>query len=134
SLTSPSFVNLQALLKRLSRICRSRMGSTINAPRFSWASTTRRFLFCSASCPAVPVKLPMQEFPQSVPNITEASQNLYELIRSRNIISYPDADIRLAISRAVAVEGARGWKISKEKAAHKIDVVVALGMAALAAA
>src|SRR6266540_2674276 len=34
-------------------ICRSRMGSTVNAPRFSWASTTRRFLFCSASCPAV---------------------------------------------------------------------------------
>src|ERR1700745_170714 len=27
------------------------MGSTVNAPRFSWASTTRRFLFCSASCP-----------------------------------------------------------------------------------
>src|ERR1700757_4072898 len=52
SLTSPALVNLQALLRRLSRICRSRMGSTVNAPRFSWASTTRRFLFCSASCPA----------------------------------------------------------------------------------
>src|SRR5262245_9574305 len=55
SLTSPSLVNLQALLNRLSSICRSRMGSTVNAPRFSWASTTRRFLFCSASCPAVPM-------------------------------------------------------------------------------
>src|SRR5215467_362201 len=55
SLTSPSLVNLQALLNRLSRICRRRMGSTVNAPRFSWASTTRRFLFCSASCPAVPM-------------------------------------------------------------------------------
>src|SRR5439155_13340986 len=30
-------------------------GSTLNAPRFSWASTTRRLLFCSASCPAVPI-------------------------------------------------------------------------------
>jgi hypothetical protein len=29
------------------------MGSMVNAPRFSWASTTRRFLFCSASGPAV---------------------------------------------------------------------------------
>src|SRR5262249_13128908 len=48
-----ALVNLQALLNRLSRICRSRIGSTVNAPRFSWASTTRRFLFCSASCPAV---------------------------------------------------------------------------------
>src|SRR5436305_9402512 len=54
SLTSPALVNLQALLRRLSRICRSRMGSTVRAPRFSWASTTSRFLFCSASCPAVP--------------------------------------------------------------------------------
>src|SRR5262249_45006518 len=55
SLTSPALVNLQALLRRLSRICRSRMASTVNAPRFSWASTTRRFLFCSASCPAGPM-------------------------------------------------------------------------------
>src|SRR5215470_4171535 len=54
SLTSPALVNLHALLNKLSRICPSRRGSTVNAPRFSWASTTRRFLFCSASCPAVP--------------------------------------------------------------------------------
>jgi hypothetical protein len=40
--------------------------------------------------------------------------------------------MRLAISRAVAVEGPRGWKLSKEKQTHKIDVVVALGMAPLA--
>ena len=37
SLTSPSFVNLHALLSRLSRICRSRSGSTVRAPRFSCA-------------------------------------------------------------------------------------------------
>jgi hypothetical protein len=51
----------------------------------------------------------------------------------RNLAVYPDAGIRLAISRAVGIEGSRGWKISKDKPAHKIDVVVALGMAALAA-
>src|SRR5260221_8299572 len=33
--TSPSFVNLQALLKRLSRICLSLMGSVVTAPTFS---------------------------------------------------------------------------------------------------
>src|SRR5215831_10352369 len=55
SLTSPCLVNLQALLSRLSSICRSRKGSTVRTPRFSWASTTRRFLFFSASCPAVPM-------------------------------------------------------------------------------
>jgi hypothetical protein len=76
--------------------------------------------------------VPMQEYPQSVPNITEASQNLYELIKARSLTVYPDSDIRLCVQRAVAVESARGWKISKEKASHKIDIVVALGMAALA--
>src|SRR5262249_4453886 len=35
SLTSPCLVNLKALLNRLSSICRSRMGSTVNGPRFS---------------------------------------------------------------------------------------------------
>src|SRR5437660_532022 len=53
--TSPAFVNLQALLSRLSRICLSLMESAVSAPRFSWASTMRRFLFFSASCPAVPM-------------------------------------------------------------------------------
>jgi hypothetical protein len=75
----------------------------------------------------------VEEFPQSIPNLTEASTNLYELIKGRNLVLYSDADMRLAISRAVAIEGTRGWKISKEKVSHKIDVVVALGIACLAA-
>ena len=48
-------------------------------------------------------------------------------------MAYPDPGLRLAISRAVALETSRGWRISKEKQAHKIDVVVALAMAAHAA-
>jgi phage terminase large subunit-like protein len=77
--------------------------------------------------------VPMVEFPQSVPNLTAASQNLYELIKGQGIVVYPDADVRLAINRAVALETSRGWRIAKEKASHKIDVVVALAQAALAA-
>ena len=38
-----------------------------------------------------------------------------------------------APSRAVAIETGRGWRISKEKQSHKIDVIVALAMAAHAA-
>lgn len=75
----------------------------------------------------------MAEFPQSVPNLTKASQNLFELIKSNSIVLYPDSDIRLAIQRSVAIETTRGWRIAKERSSHKIDVVVALGMAALAA-
>ena len=77
--------------------------------------------------------VPMVEFPQTVGNLTEASSNLYELVKGRNLVAYADADIRLAVQRSVAVETSRGWRIAKEKASHKIDVVVALGMAALGA-
>jgi len=58
---------------------------------------------------------------------------LYELIKGGGIVFYPDASIRLAVSRAVALETSRGWRIAKEKTAHKIDVVVSLAMAAHAA-
>jgi phage terminase large subunit-like protein len=75
----------------------------------------------------------MVEYPQSSPNLTASSQNLYELIKGKNLVAYPDATIRLAVSRAVAIESPRGWRIAKEKQSHKIDVVVALAMAALAA-
>jgi phage terminase large subunit-like protein len=75
----------------------------------------------------------VEEFPQSMPNISETTTRLYELIKQRNLRVYPNDEIRLAISRAVAVEGSRGWKISKERQPHKIDIVVALGMACLAA-
>jgi hypothetical protein len=75
----------------------------------------------------------MVEYNQTLPNLTQMSTNLYELMRGGNLVAYPDPDIRLAMQRAVAVETSRGLKISKEKASHKIDVVVALAMAALAA-
>jgi hypothetical protein len=77
--------------------------------------------------------LTIEEFPQSPANLTAASQNLFELINAGDLVCYPDAGMRLAISRAVAVETSRGWRIAKEKQSHKIDVVVALAMSALAA-
>jgi phage terminase large subunit-like protein len=74
----------------------------------------------------------MREYPQTVGNLTAMGSNLYELIKAGNLVAYPDADIRLAMTRAVAVETPRGWKITKEKQSHKIDVVIALAMASLA--
>jgi phage terminase large subunit-like protein len=74
--------------------------------------------------------IPMKEFPQSVSNLTAIGSNLYEMIKGGNLIVYPDAGIRLAISRAVAKETSRGFMITKEKSSHKIDVVIALAMAA----
>ena len=77
--------------------------------------------------------VPMEEFPQTISNLTDSSSNLYELIKACNLQVYPDATMRLSVSQAVAVETPRGWRIAKEKAKHKIDVVVALGMACHAA-
>jgi len=77
--------------------------------------------------------LPMYEYPQTPPNLTAMGSNLYELIKSAGIVFYPDDDLRLAMSRAVAVETERGLKITKAKSSHKVDVIIALAMAALAA-
>jgi phage terminase large subunit-like protein len=73
------------------------------------------------------------EFPQTVSNLTAATTNLHDLIRERRLALYPDAAMRLAVSRAIIVESSRGWRLDKLKQAHKIDVVVALSMACLAA-
>jgi phage terminase large subunit-like protein len=75
----------------------------------------------------------VEEFPQTVGNMTAASQQLYELIQGQRLILYPDAGMRLAAIRTVAVETPRGFRITKDKAAHKIDSIVALALAAYAA-
>jgi hypothetical protein len=95
----------------------------------------RRVLFDPYQMQAVAQRLsrqgmPIEEFPQTTGNLTLASQNLYELIQGRNLIVYSDLAMRLAVSRCVAVESSRGWRLAKEKQSHKIDVVVALAMAA----
>ena len=77
--------------------------------------------------------LPMVEIPQTPANLTEASQNLYELVKGRNLRAYADDDVRQAVQHTVAIESTRGWRIAKEKASNKIDVVVALAQAALGA-
>jgi hypothetical protein len=77
--------------------------------------------------------VPMVEYPQTVPNLTDSSQNLFDLIRGRNLRVYPAEDIRRAVAQAIAIEGPRGWRIAKSQQSHKIDVVVALAMASLAA-
>jgi phage terminase large subunit-like protein len=75
----------------------------------------------------------MVEFAQTQSNLIAIGSNLFELIKSSNLIVYPAAELQLAISHAVAKETSRGFMITKEKQAHKIDVVVALAMATYAA-
>jgi phage terminase large subunit-like protein len=87
----------------------------------------------SVSQRLIGMRIPMVEFGQTVQNLTEASQNLYELVKGRNLILYEDAAMRLALQRSIAIESTRGWRIAKEKASHKIDVIVALAQSALGA-
>lgn len=74
----------------------------------------------------------MVEYAQSPGNLTATGDNLIQLIKGQNLVAYPDPDLRLAISRAVAKESSRGWRIAKEKTSHRIDIVVALALAAKA--
>jgi phage terminase large subunit-like protein len=76
--------------------------------------------------------LPMKEYAQTMSNLTAMGENLFQLIKGRNLLVYPDETIRTAVSRAIAIEGPRGWKIAKDKQSHRIDIVIALAMAALA--
>jgi len=77
--------------------------------------------------------VPMEEFPQTNDRLTAIGQNLYDLVEGRNIDLYRAKDLRDAASKAIAKETPRGWRIAKEKAVHKIDLIVALAMAAHAA-
>jgi phage terminase large subunit-like protein len=77
--------------------------------------------------------VPIEEYPQTVPNLTAATSNLFDLINARTLALYPDANMRQAVSRAIVHESSRGRRLDKLKQSHKIDVVVALSMACLAA-
>ena len=55
--------------------------------------------------------VPIEEYPQTVPNLTAATSNLFDLIQSRGIALYSDAAMRLAVSRLIIVESSRGWRL-----------------------
>ncbi len=77
--------------------------------------------------------LPVQEFPQTPQNLTRMGQTLLDLLRGRNLCLYPGDELRAQALSTVAVESPRGFRLAKEKAGKKIDLIVALSMACLAA-
>ena len=60
-------------------------------------------------------------------------QALFDLLNGRNLRLYAADDLRQQALNTVAVETPRGWRHAKEKAAKKIDAIVALAIACLAA-
>jgi phage terminase large subunit-like protein len=77
--------------------------------------------------------LPIEEFPQTTGNTTKMGTGLYDLIKGRNIRMYPNEELREQALNCVAVETAQGFRLAKEKASKKIDAIVALSMACVAA-
>jgi len=73
--------------------------------------------------------LPMEEFAQSVPNLTDMGQNLFDLVEFNNIVLYPCRELRKEAVAAIAKDTGRGLRIAKEKTSHKIDQIVSLAMA-----
>lgn len=71
----------------------------------------------------------MIEYPQTLDRITSMSQNLYDLIMGRNLLLYPDAEMKKHAQKAIATETPRGWRIVKKQSSHKIDLIIALAIA-----
>jgi len=75
----------------------------------------------------------MIEFPQTSDRLISMSQNLFDLVSGHNLVLYRDKEMRQHALKATAKETGRGWRIVKKKASHKIDLIIALAMAALGA-
>lgn len=78
--------------------------------------------------------LPMREATQTLPYLTSIASQLYDLFRDQRIMTYASDEIRTALRHAVLIESSRGSRIGKTNVKHKVDVIVALAMAAHAAA
>ena len=77
--------------------------------------------------------LPIEEFNQTLPNLTLATETLLSALTNRNLRLYRADDLRSHVLNAVAVESPRGIRLAKERQSAKIDGCVALSFAVLAA-
>jgi len=72
------------------------------------------------------------EFPQTLRNMTGASETLYSLFKNKKLLVYADADLRDHMKYAMAEEKGKGFRIVKPPRAssHHTDAAIALAMAA----
>ena len=77
--------------------------------------------------------VPIKEYAQTQANCTLMGQTLFDFLTGLNLEVYPSDELRQQALSTVAVENPRGWRIAKEKASKKIDAIVALAMACVAA-
>ncbi len=72
----------------------------------------------------------MVEFPQTLDRLTSMSQNLYDLIKGKNLILFNDYELKKHLLNAQAKESTRGWRIVKRETSKKIDLAISLAMSA----
>lgn len=60
-------------------------------------------------------------------------QTLFDLLTGKNLVFYASDELRQQALSTIAIENPRGWRIAKEKTSKKIDAIVALTMACVAA-
>ncbi|MBA7516049.1 hypothetical protein ES705_08094 [subsurface metagenome] len=77
--------------------------------------------------------LKMCEYPQTTDRLVECGENLYSLIKGRNLIVYKDREIRDHILKSIAKESSRGFRLIKSKQSERIDLAISLAMASLKA-
>ncbi len=75
----------------------------------------------------------IEEYPQTLPNLTKATQALFDVVTDRRLRTYPADDLREHITNAVAIESTRGLRLEKASGSRKIDAAVALSLAVVAA-
>ena len=77
--------------------------------------------------------LPMCEYPQTTDRLILAGENLFSLIKGRNLLVYKDSEIRDNVLKCIAKETPRGFRLIKSKQSDRIDFAIALAMCAVKA-
>ena len=76
----------------------------------------------------------IEEYPQTLPNLTKSTEALYGVLNTRRLKVYEASqDLRAHVLNAASVEMSRGFRLSKERTSLKIDGAVALSFAVVAA-
>jgi phage terminase large subunit-like protein len=75
----------------------------------------------------------MVEMTQTATNQGPMANQLIDLIRQKRLAMYPNKELRLAVSKTVIIESARGYRLGKTKGSDRVDPIVALSMACLLA-
>ncbi len=96
------------------------------ADPYQMASSIERLRQCGVA---------LEEFPQTLPNLTRATQALFDVVQDRRLRVYRIGAeaLREQVLNAVAVESARGLRLEKVSGRRKIDAAVALSLAVVAA-